>query len=57
VVLGEPTARTVWAAERAVPRVGGELDVLDAMTAAEVRDWVAEHGGRPEPARPAARVA
>ncbi len=40
VLLAEPTVRTTWLAERAVQRVGGELDVLVTMTAAEVRGWL-----------------
>lgn len=57
VVLAEPAAGTVWAAERAVPRAAADLEVLHAMTAAEVRGWVADHGGHVDAARPAARVA
>ena len=40
VLLAEPTVRATWLAERRVPRVGGELDVLATMTAAEVRAWL-----------------
>ncbi len=52
VLLAEPSVRATWLAERTVSRVGGELDVLATMTAAEVRGWL---GGRVE--RPAVAAA
>ncbi len=44
MVLAE-AGRVSWLAERAVPRVGGELELIATMTAADVRDWVVALGG------------
>jgi hypothetical protein len=42
VLLGEPVVRGGWAAERRLPRVAGELAVLEVMSATAVADWLAE---------------
>lgn len=56
VLLGEPVIRTGWAAERRLPRVPGELAVLEVMSAAAVGEWLAERTGVRAPAAVALRA-
>jgi hypothetical protein len=41
VLLGEPTYRAGWEVARKFPRLTGELDVTERLSAAAVTDWLA----------------
>lgn len=42
VLLGEPTYRAGWQVGRKFPRLNGELEVSERLSAAEVTDWLAK---------------
>ncbi len=42
VLLGEPTYRRGWEVGRKFPRLNGELDVTERLSAAAVTDWLAK---------------
>ena len=47
MLIGEPAFRETWEAARRLPRVNGELDVIEVLSAAAVAEWVAKQTGRP----------
>jgi hypothetical protein len=48
VLLADVGIAPTWPAERRCPRVAAAVDVLATMTAAEVRDWLADRGAAPD---------
>jgi hypothetical protein len=42
VLLGEPAYRRGWEVERKFPRLNGELDVTERLSASAVTEWLAK---------------
>jgi hypothetical protein len=57
VLLGDPPYPRTWPVERRVPVLGGELELLDVLTAAAVEAWLRTLTGAEPAAAPARRAA